>query len=150
MCSKSDRSQGQAGAARQRLIRLIHVAKRDLVMADDSYRSVLRQIGKKESAADLTIPELERVLEHLKRCGFKVRSNKQSRSRADDDQSKMIRGLWIDLAGRGVVQNSSEEALAAFVKRMTGIDALEWLSSAQASRVIEHLKKWRNRTMEAV
>ncbi|KVO25383.1 hypothetical protein WJ74_30215 [Burkholderia ubonensis] len=149
MCSKSDRSQGQDGAARQRLIRLIHVAKRDLAMADDSYRGVLRQIGKKESAADLTIPELEKVLEHLKRCGFKVRSNKQSRGRADDDQSKMIRGLWIELAERGVVQNRSEEALAAFVKRMTGIDALDWLSSAQASRVIEHLKKWRNRTTEA-
>ncbi|KVN33327.1 hypothetical protein WJ63_04895 [Burkholderia pyrrocinia] len=151
MCSKSDRSShGRGAAARQQLIRLIHVAKRDLMMADDSYRGVLRQIGKKESAADLTIPELEKVLEHLKRCGFKVRSNKGTRSRADDDQSKMIRGLWLELAQRGVVQNPSEEALAAFVKRMTGVDALGWLGSAQASQVIEHLKKWRNRTTEAV
>ncbi len=146
MYSKSDRGP----LARQKLIRLIHVAKRDLAMADDSYRAVLRQIGKRESAADLTIPDLERVLEHLKRCGFKVRSNRGGRRQADDDQSKMIRGLWIELAERGVVQNRSEDALGAFVKRMTGIDALEWLTAPQASRVIEHLKKWRDRTTEAV
>ncbi|KGS44697.1 hypothetical protein X992_786 [Burkholderia pseudomallei MSHR5492] len=146
MYSKSDRGP----QARQRLIRLIHVAKRDLAMADDSYRAVLKQIGKKESAADLTIPDLERVLEHLKRCDFKVRSKKGARGQADDEQSKMIRGLWLELADRGVVQNRSEEALGAFVKRMTHVDALEWLSSAQASRVIEHLKKWRDRTTEAV
>lgn len=150
MCSKSNRQfQSRNHAEWHRLIRLIHVAKRDLAMADDTYRSLLRRIGKKESAADLTVPDLERVLEHLKHCGFKVRSNKDARGRAGDDQSKMIRGLWLELAKRGVVHNSSEEALGAFVKRMIGVDALEWLSSAQASRVIEHLKKWRNRTMEA-
>ncbi|VWC71908.1 Mu gp16 gemA [Burkholderia aenigmatica] len=30
---------------------------------------------------------------------------------ADDEQSKMIRGLWLEVADRGVVQNRSEEAL---------------------------------------
>ncbi|WP_197329554.1 gp16 family protein [Ralstonia syzygii] len=135
-------------ADRQQFIRLIHVAKRDLAMDDDTYRSILLQVGKKASAADLSIPELKKVLEHLKRCGFKVRSKQGARRQADDDQSKMIRGLWLELAGRGVVHNASEEALAAFVKRMTGVDALQWLSAVQASRVIEHLKKWRNRTTE--
>ncbi|MCM2494577.1 regulatory protein GemA [Burkholderia glumae] len=119
-------------------------------MADDTYRAVLMEIGKKQSAADLTVPDLEKVLEHLKRCGFKVRTNKSSRAQADDDQSRMIRGLWLELAERDVVHNRSEHALAAFVKRMTGIDALEWLTAPQASRVIEHLKKWRDRTAEAV
>ena len=45
-------------ADRQRLIRLIHVAKRDLSMDDDTYRAILLRIGKKASSADLTIPEL--------------------------------------------------------------------------------------------
>ncbi|ARU23630.1 hypothetical protein RSSE_c3247 [Ralstonia solanacearum] len=137
-------------ADRQQLIRLIHVAKRELAMAEDTYRSILLQVGKKASAADLSVPELEKVLEHLKQCGFKVRSNKSTRGQADDSQSRMIRGLWLELAQRGIVKNASEEALAAFAKRMTGVEALQWLSSAQASRVIEQLKKWRNRTTEAV
>jgi phage gp16-like protein len=131
---------------RQRLIRLIHVAKRDLDMPDDSYRAILLQIASKASAADLTIPELERVLEHMKRCGFKVRSERGERQQADDRQSKMIRGLWLELADRGVVRNASEAALASFAKRITGVDSLQWLSSPQASKLIEHLKQWRNRT----
>lgn len=130
---------------RQRLIRLIHVAKRELVLDDDSYRAILQRIGKKASAADLTVPELEKVLEHMKRSGFKVRSKKGDRPQASDDQSKMIRGLWLELAGMEVVRNSSEAALGAFVKRMTKVDTLQWLSTEQASQVIEHLKEWRER-----
>ena len=105
---------------RQRLIRLIHVAKRDLSMDDDTYRAILLRIGKKASSADLTIPELEKVLEHLKRSGFKVRSKaksaqaKPSRPLAQDGESKKIRALWLFLHELGAVKNPSEEALAAY------------------------------------
>lgn len=131
--------------SRKRLIKLIHVAKRNLRMDDDSYRSILHTIGKAESSSDLSIPELERVLEHLKRCGFKVRPKRADRALSDNPQDKKIRALWLDLHQAGAVRNPSEAALAAFVKRMTGVDALQWLSGAQASKIIEELKKWRAR-----
>ncbi|MCG9079436.1 gp16 family protein [Laribacter hongkongensis] len=134
---------------RQRLIRLIHVAKRDLALDDDSYRAILRRIGTKESAADLAVPELEKVLEHMKRSGFKVRSRNSRLSLAADPQSKMIRGLWLELAGMGVVRNPSESALRTFVAQMTGIDLMKWLSTEQASQVIEHLKEWRERVIRS-
>ena len=128
---------------RQRLIRLIHVAKRDLSMDDDTYRAILQRIGKKASSADLTIPELEKVLEHLKRSGFKVRSNaKPSRPLAQDGESKKIRALWLFLHELGAVKNPSEEALAAYVKRIAGVDALQWIDGEQAERLIETMKKW--------
>lgn len=139
---------------RQRLIRLIHVAKRDLQMDDDSYRAVLAKVVKKTSAADLTIPELERTLEHLKRCGFKVRSKskpagpgklakaKPSRPMAHDPEAKKIRALWLFLHELGAVQNPSEEALAAYVKRIAKVDALQWINGYQAETLIESMKKW--------
>ena len=137
---------------RQRLIRLIHVAKRDLSMDDDTYRAILLRIGKKSSSADLTIPELEKVLEHLKRSGFKVRSKsksaprpaqaKPSRPLAQDLESKKIRALWLFLHELGAVKNPSEEALATYVKRIAGVDALQWISGEQAERLIETMKKW--------
>ena len=137
---------------RQRLIRLIHVAKRDLSMADDTYRAILERIGKKASSAELTIPELEKVLEHLKRSGFKVRSKsksapkpaqaKPSRPLAQDLESKKIRALWLFLHELGAVKNPSEEALATYVKRIAGVDALQWISGEQAERLIETMKKW--------
>jgi phage gp16-like protein len=138
---------------RQRLIRLIHVAKRDLSLDDDTYRSILQRFGRKESSSDLTVPELEQVLEHLKRSGFKVRSKgkpakpkavkaKPSRPLAQDAESKKIRALWLFLHELGAVKNPSEEALAAYVKRIAGVDALQWISGEQAERLIETMKKW--------
>lgn len=135
-------------ADRPRLIRLIHVAKRDLSMDDDTYRAILQRIGKKASSADLTIPELEKVLERLKRSGFKVRSKvkpaqaKPSRPLAQDGESKKIRALWLFMHQLGVVKNSSEDALAAYIKRIVGVDALQWISGEQAETLIETLKKW--------
>ena len=138
---------------RQRLIRLIHVAKRDLSLDDDTYRSILQRFGRKESSSDLTVPELEQVLEHLKRSGFKVRSKgkpakpkavkaKPSRPLAQDAESKKIRALWLFLHELGAVKNPSEEALAAYVKRIAGVDALQWISGEQAERLIKTMKKW--------
>ena len=138
---------------RQRLIRLIHVAKRDLSLDDDTYRSILLRFGGKESSSDLTVPKLEQVLEHLKRSGFKVRSKgkpakpkavkaKPSRPLALDAESKKIRALWLFLHELGAVKNPSEEALAAYVKRIAGVDALQWISGEQAERRIETMTKW--------
>ena len=133
---------------RQRLIQLIHVGKSDLSMADDTYRDILQRIGKKSSAADLSIPELQKVLEHMKRSGFKVRSKgvspkaNPSRPLAQDAESKKIRALWLFLHELGAIQNPSEEALAAYVKRITKVDALQWLNGYQAEVLIESLKKW--------
>lgn len=131
---------------RQRLIRLIHVAKRELALDDDSYRAILQRIGKQASAADLSVPALNQVLEYLKRNGFKVRS-KSSRPLAQDEQHKKIRALWLFLHQIGVVNNPAESALAAYVKRITGRDAMQWLSGDQLEQVIESLKKWAMRSL---
>ncbi|AAQ59837.1 gp16 family protein [Chromobacterium violaceum] len=136
---------------RQRLIRLIHVAKRELALDDDSYRAILQRIGRQASAADLTVPELNQVLEYLKRSGFKVRSKgqptTQSRPLAQDEQHKKIRALWLFLHQIGVVKNPAESALASYVKRITGRDAMQWLAGDQLEQVIESLKKWAMRSL---
>jgi hypothetical protein len=113
------------------------------------YRSMLWTLGRQRSAAKLDWQGRKRVLDHLKACGWKPTAAKSKRTLATDDQSKMIRGLWLELHGVGVVKNSSEAALAAFVKRHARVDALQWLTGAQASKIIEHLKKWRTRALEA-
>ncbi|MHB0763362.1 gp16 family protein [Stutzerimonas sp. NM35] len=136
-------------ANRLRLIKLIHVGRRDLGMDDETYRLMLagmKGLGGTTSTADLSIPNLERVLEHLKKRGFTVRPNKQSRPLADSEQAKKIRSLWLQLHDQGEVRDPSEAALATFVKNRTKVAALQWLNVDQASRVIEHLKKWVGRT----
>lgn len=137
---------------RLRLIKLIHVARRELCMDDDTYRLLLsgmKGLGGATSTADLSVPNLYRVLEQLKQRGFKVRPSKKQRPLAADEQSKKIRALWLTLHGMGEVRDPSEEALAKFVLKMTGVQALQWLSSDQASQVIENLKKWQLRVTRA-
>ncbi|MCI4155128.1 regulatory protein GemA [Dickeya dianthicola] len=129
------------------LIKLIHIAKRDLHIDDDTYRQVLTNTTKKNSTRDMTVPQLVIVLEAMKKRGFKIRPAKNQNTRKLDDhpQSKKIRSLWLEMADMGIVRDRSEAALAAFVKRETGVDGLRWLGTEDASSVIEKLKKWQRR-----
>jgi phage gp16-like protein len=124
----------------------IHIAKNQLAMDDDTYRAMLRSVGGVESSKDLTPAAASRVLKHLETSGFKPIRKAIDLTAADDAQSKKIRALWLELGTRGALRTTSERALAAYVKRQTGIESLQWLSAAQASRVIEALKKWLQRT----
>lgn len=135
---------------RNRLIRLIHVARRELGMQDDDYRAMMANIPQLEgatSSAKLSIPKLQLVLDTLKAKGFKVvpTGKKPQRKLADDPQSKLIRHLWLSLHTAGKVRDPSEQALANYVARLTKIDQLQWLDGKQATVVIESLKSWLER-----
>lgn len=123
----------------------IHIAKKQLAMDDDAYRAMLKSVAGVESAKSLSLSGVSKVLAHLKRCGFKPIAKKQSRPLADDAQSRKIRALWLELHQSGAVRNPAESALAQFVKRQTGVAALQWLTVEQASAVIEDLKQWQKR-----
>ena len=131
---------------RRRRIVLIHVAKRELGMDDASYRATLRGLQLPSSTAHMTLPQLDAVLEHMKRSGFKVQAQAPQQTAAGppvpDPKSQKIRALWRFLYQLGAVKDPSEAALVAYVKRMTRVDALQWSNDQQARRVIEALKKW--------
>lgn len=133
---------------RQQFIQLIHIAKSQLGLDDATYRAMLAGLELPESTTKMSVPELVKVLEHLKSKGFKVRSKATDRSQAADDQSKMMRGLWLELHDLGHVRDASEAALMAWVKRETGVAALQWLNTKQAQTTIEKLKQWRRRVTQ--
>lgn len=137
-----------------KLIQLIHIAKGKLGLDDATYRAILERKAGKTSSKDMSMSELEAVLEHMRGLGFEDRasgkprpaSKAQATKLADDPQSKLIRHLWLRLRDLGAVTDSSERALRAYVKRQTGgdrgVERLEWLNGYQASKVIESLKLW--------
>lgn len=136
--------------ARQRLIRLIHVGKRELGLDDEIYRALLMGSVQKDSTSAMSVPELERVLERMKRSGFKVRvksarppaQSRPGRPLAQYPEARKVRALWLFLHQLGAVKNPSEEALAAYVKRIAKVDALQWTNGNQTEALIETLKKW--------
>lgn len=126
----------------KKLKQLIHVAKSKLHMDDDLYRDVLEQVTGLRSTTEMTTKQLEAVLDRLKQSGFTVKSKAGVKNLASDAQSKLIRHLWLVLANAGVVRNSSELALAAWVKRITGVSALQFLSTENADKCINSLRNW--------
>lgn len=141
------------GLDRKKLIQLIHIAKSQLHLDDDTYRAMLTAQTGKNSTKNMTLAELRTVFEDLKTKGFKTTPAKSTKfkrdsSMAGDNQSKLIRHLWLSLHALGEVRDPRESALANYVKRQTGVQFLQWLTMSQASTVIESLKKWEMRILK--
>ena len=135
----------------------IKIAKKDLGMDDDTYRDMLEMLSGKRSAADLDFHERNSVLQEnklrwkpkRKKVGPKARTRTKARPKAS--QGDKIRALWLELAELGIVKNKSEAALMGYIKRMTKgqYEAPQFCDEETASRVIESLKQWRKRALDA-
>jgi phage gp16-like protein len=153
-------------AKRQKRIRLLHVARRELGMDEETWHAACRQVTKKASSKDMTLLELDKMVLHLKNKGFKVR-HKTGKSRTHPEgksrplsgaaerhgiarvasEHAKIRALWLFLHELGEVKNPAEEALYAYVKRIAHVDSLHFVDSVRAARLIETLKKWAMRVL---
>lgn len=130
-------------ALRNSKIAKIKVASKSLALEDDSYRALLKRVTGKDSCAGMTTLQLDLVLDEFKRLGFKPVSKRAGeRKMADSGQASKIRALWICLYQMGALSDSSETALAKFVKRSCGIDDLHWLSPHKADGAIRALRGW--------
>lgn len=165
--ARAPRQQQQAGE-RTRLIRLVHVGRRDLNLDDGAYRAILQAQGGAESSAHMSVPQLQRVVDYLKRQGFRVATKAKTAQAgtvvvkarrtglasanavvlASDPESRKARAMWLTLHAIGQVRDPSEAALLAYAKRQTGIDRLEW--TADMVPVLEPLKAWLQRSLPGV
>ncbi|EHR39622.1 gp16 family protein [Alishewanella jeotgali] len=146
---------------RRSLITKIHIARTQLGMDDESYRANLAHYGNgKTSSTDMTIPELETVLEAFKKLGFKPvkkpgkgRLSPSSKQGPQDERSA-IRAIWIFMHRAGFINDGSETALNSWVQRMTaqqnggaGINEVQWLRGEDAAKTLNSLKRWARRCL---
>lgn len=136
----------------------IHVAASALGLLragdDSAYRDMLWSVARVRSAKDLDLTGRERVLAHLRSCGWVDARPFVRRRPRPQPQPALIKHLWDSLGRAGQLKDSSESALRAFVRRQSapyhpereGYDAPELLPEPVAQRVIEHMKKWCART----
>jgi len=153
---------------KKRLITLINVAKGSLQLDEAIYRAMLKNATGKDSLRAMNLPELEQALEVFKQKGFKptATNNKTAVKRRLSPaagKSKVasidkIRAIWITMGHHLVIQDNSESALDAYVRRMTlrsritnnqtqGVDATPWMTEPQAYKVLESLKNWHKRVL---
>jgi len=138
---------------RTRLYTLLNVGRTRLGWDDELYRAVLSQYGAKEkdgkvSATTMTLGQLEQMLTHMKKCGFKPRAKAGSASNISDWRApriKKISALWIALAEAGVVDHREESAMVRWCAATAGCKRLQWANSQQLNQCVEGLKSWAKR-----
>ena len=114
---------------KRREITLIHVAKQQLGMDDDTYRAMLWSVARVKSSTALDFAGRKKVLDHLKACGFKVVANEWAFiDRAAADRQPLLRKICMVCKSMGVGKAYAEGA----AKRQTGIDRkLELMDQGQ-------------------
>lgn len=145
---------------RNNLIKLIHIAKRDLGLNEETYRQSLQGATGKASCGAMDKCDLEKALDYFKRMGWKPQQQKRklsptTKNKKGHDVADKIRAVWINMHKEGMTDSGTEAALDRWVKRTTapmnkgnGIERVEWLRGARgwlASRTLEALKQWQKR-----
>lgn len=140
-------------------LKLLAIGKAELLRKgvfqdEDQYRDLMAQLcGGKRSAKELTVQQQRLLLNRLRQLGFeplnKAPSGSQPRQRRQDmaPEARKARALWLFLHALGEVRDPSEAALAAYVKRIAGVDDLHWASGHALWQLIESLKKWAMRRL---
>lgn len=120
----------------------IHVAKKQLRLAEDDYRQILIDETGRASSADCTEAELERVLKRFEALGFKPlpKAGPAAHRPAQHPVARKARALWISLYHLGVVESPSEKALEVFARRQLKCERLVWADQRQGYKLIEALK----------
>lgn len=134
-------------SVKNKKIAMIKIAQNQLNIDDETYRAILNRLTGKTSCKYMNFLELNRVLDEMIKKGFVVKPKNPTHSTpiktakyiTSDERDKVL-SLWIALADIGAVRNRSDQALAAYCKKLT-VKA-HWHFSDDYIPVIEGLKGW--------
>jgi len=121
------------------LLAKVHLAAKELGLADDDYRGILFDETGKRSAKDCTTAELVRVVERFKARGWAQKPPKAPRP-ADHAAAMKARAMWVSLHHLCAIDNPSDQALEAFAKRQLKCERMQWANQGLMYRLIEALK----------
>lgn len=113
----------------------------ELHMTDEDLHALVYRETRKESIKALTqgqINEVARVLQNMK--DGVSRSTRPKRTDEGGDARTVQQRRKIYALTESLGWNDNPQRIQGFVKRMTGVDRLEWLNVAQCEKVIEGLK----------
>lgn len=123
-----------------RKVRIIHVARRQLHLSEEDYRSILNLFGGVQHAAELTNGGFTAVMGRFTALGFQSTSPRrplsQRRGMASSGQTSLIRQLWAEFTG----ETGTEADLGKWLERQFGVSALRFVAADLAPKVIAALK----------
>ena len=123
---------------RKRLMAKIHIAKGQLKMDDDVYRSFLMNVVNKDSCSAMTSVELIKVLKAFEEKGFMpvaTKFKKQKRPTPAEHKAIYFKKITALLAEQQKPQSYAD----GIAKRSFGVDFVHWLDVWQLKKVIQML-----------
>ena len=121
-------------------IALLHVAKKQLGLDDDTYRDILRRWGGAESSRSLDPIGFEKVMIRMEGLGFRSTWTKRTfgdrEGMASAAQVDFIRRLWEEYHP----DDAREAHLNAWLHRFHHVSALRFVSAGKAAKIIPALK----------
>ncbi len=124
----------------------IHIAKKELGLGDDSYRDIMARVcNAKTSAKELNTNEADLLLTEFKRLGWKPKTKKQHKKKADNRQVRYIYALWNLLKKQGAVYAETPHAFCEVMLKQRGDknppSHVEWIKDQNdLNHLIEILK----------
>ncbi len=125
---------GRGQDTRRKLLALIHMGKKEMGLDEDSYRRMLRHLTGKNSCKDMEIRELNHVLNYMVVVG----RFKPGKGYANYEIA-MAERLKRD--AREILGPNWEKRLRGLCRKLTGVEAVEWLHHQQLRQVWGALRK---------
>lgn len=130
-----------ADTARKTELAMIHVAKKQLALADDEYRSIMAGVTGKHSAADLDAPGRRKLLDYFKKIGFKARSKAggRARPRVGAERAPLMRKIEAQLAEAGRPWAYADGVVKRLFATTTRVERIEFCDAAHLAKVVAAL-----------
>mgnify|MGYP000147362375 FL=1 len=119
---------------RKTAIQIIHIAKSQLGLDDDTYRQMLNSTTCKNSCSKMNLTELQQVLDHLKNKGFKSKASRQHGQRPNPGQNRkaLMGKVEALLTDSGLHWNYAH----AMAQRMFKVEKVDWLEPDQLHKLV--------------
>ena len=121
---------------RRKELAMIHIARKQLGIDEADYRSMLSSVAGVVSAADLDHDGREKVLDHLRQCGF-IPAHKSAKASGMHLKPSADRSPYLGKIGRLLTEMDLSWAYAdGIAKRMFGVRFVRWLRPDQLQKVL--------------
>lgn len=117
---------------RKGVLAQIHIARKELALDEDTYRQMIATVtGGKRSCSDCNVPELHKIVQHMKERGFKARPRKRVAQHPGTphnlDKEPMLQKIEALLAELKAPWSYAD----AIAKRQYRVERVAWLKSAE-------------------
>ncbi len=124
--------------SRRALLAKIHIAKKDLALDDDVYRTILGELYGVDSASKLAIKQLGRLVNHMQALGWKMKQ----KNRPAPEKARLIKKIWAQCYSLSRPVPAYADGIAL---QMFGVEKLIWCDHEQLRAITTALARQQDR-----